>query len=203
LAIVTQAPLPADAPSDGEPAVPRQLDDVRLREMVAVHYEFVWRSLRRLGIHPSAVDDVAQEVFWIVARKLECIEAGAERAYLFGIVVRLASDARRRQARSRETHDSVQLDHAVDTEADVERLVDQKRARDLLDTLLDQLPLDLRTVLMLTEGEQLTMLEIANLLAIPPGTVASRLRRAREAFESAVDQLLRRRGVPEDDDQGT
>jgi RNA polymerase sigma-70 factor (ECF subfamily) len=188
---VKRALASASASTPAQPRAAERTDaDERIRSLLALHFEFVWRSLRRLGVARAFVDDAAQEVFWVTARKLDRIEPGSERAFLFGVAVRLASDARRRQARTRELSDDALVQAAIDPDADVEVLVDQKRARDLLDVVLETLPFDLRTVLMLSEGERLTMAEIASLLGIAPGTVASRLRRARELFESSVDKLL-------------
>jgi RNA polymerase sigma-70 factor, ECF subfamily len=183
-----------DAPSD----IPVGQDE-RIRALLLAHFDFVWRSLRRLGVPMSSVDDAAQEVFWIAARKVDRIEPGAERAFLFAVVIRFASDVRRRQTRNRERADNAVVEAAIDADADTEVLVDQKRARDLLDVVLDSLPFELRTVLMLSEGERLTMAETASLLAIPPGTVASRLRRARLLFEAKVEELF---GPDRDEESG-
>jgi RNA polymerase sigma-70 factor (ECF subfamily) len=125
-----------------------------------------------------------------MARKLDAVEVGSERSYLFATALRIASDIRRRRARQRVVHDSDLVEAVADLAADPEALIDQKKARDLLDVVLDELPLDLRTVLLLIEGEQLTMAEIASLLGVAPGTVASRLRRARAMFQERVDALL-------------
>ena len=57
--------------------------------------------------------------------------------------------------------------------------------------MLESLPLDLRTVFVLYELEELTMVEIARALDLPMGTVASRLRRAREAFEELSRRVRR------------
>lgn len=180
------------APDDESPPRPEVGvgRDERTRSLLVTHFDFVWRSLRRLGVPMSSVDDAAQEVFWTAARKVDLIEPGAERAFLFAIVIRFASDVRRRQARNRELADNAAIDAAIDFDADIEVLVDQKRARDLLDVVLNALPFELRTVLMLSEGERLTMAEVASLLGIPPGTVASRLRRARQLFEDKVEELF-------------
>ena len=53
----------------------------------------------------------------------------------------------------------------------------------ILQRVLNQLPLELRVVFVLYELEELTMADIAATLALPPGTVASRLRRSREQFQ--------------------
>ena len=56
------------------------------------YFAFVWRSARRLGIVDSALEDVAQEVFLVVHRRLDSLERGASiRSWLFSIVVRVVS----------------------------------------------------------------------------------------------------------------
>jgi len=154
------------------------------------HFAFVWRSLRRLGVPPEALDDAAQEVFVVASRRLDVIEVGKEKAFLFGTAVRVASDARRSQTRRRRAdleEDSTDPSPAPDA------LVDHKRARELLDTLVAELPDDTRPVFVLFELEGMTMAEIAGALELAPGTVASRLRRARETFAAAVARLEARR----------
>ena len=74
-----------------------------------------------------------------------------------------------------------------------EELVDRRRARELLDALLEEMPLELRVVFVLYEIEQLTSAEIAEVVGVPLGTVASRLRRAREDFTARVARVEARR----------
>jgi RNA polymerase sigma-70 factor (ECF subfamily) len=64
----------------------------------------------------------------------------------------------------------------------LDELIEQRRARAALDSILEKLGDGLRSVFVLHEIEQLTMSEISDALGIAPGTVASRLRRARERF---------------------
>jgi RNA polymerase sigma-70 factor (ECF subfamily) len=157
----------------------------RLALLVEQHLDFVWRSLRRLGVPLSGTDDATQQVWLVLSRRLPDIASGGERAFLFGTALRVASDVRRRLARQREIPG---LDHveAVDPGPSPHDLIDQRQARSLLDEILDALPDDLRAVFVLYELEQQTALEIAELLSLPPGTVASRLRRARVEFEQIV-----------------
>jgi RNA polymerase sigma-70 factor (ECF subfamily) len=61
-----------------------------------------------------------------------------------------------------------------------------RRARQQLDAILDEMPLDLRAVFILHELEEETMADIAVTLGIPSGTAASRLRRARAVFYESV-----------------
>ena len=164
--------------------------EARLRELFRQHYDFIWRSLRRLGLDAGRADDAAQQVFVTASRKLEGIRVGGERGYLFGIALRVAADTRRACARRRERP----LEHAGDAPDPaplVEESLDKHRARELLDAALAKLPLDLRIVFVLHELEELTMSEIAETIGAPSGTVASRLRRAREEFEAIVSRLNR------------
>lgn len=73
--------------------------------------------------------------------------------------------------------------------AALDELVDQKRARQILDDLVAQLPEDTRPILILFELEGMTMVKIASHLDLPAGTMASRLRRARELFADHVARL--------------
>ncbi|MGE3673758.1 MAG: RNA polymerase sigma factor [Polyangiaceae bacterium] len=163
-------------------------------ELVRTHFDFVWRLLRRFGLNPGDADDVAQQVFVVACRKLDVIHAGRERAYLFGVASRSAARFRRDQARRGE------LELGEDVPLDVpspEALVDQRRARELLDHVLALMPLELRCVFVSFEIEELSLSEIAEGLSIPRGTAASRLRRAREDFEQRVRraELARDHGI--------
>jgi RNA polymerase sigma-70 factor, ECF subfamily len=161
-------------------------DDARLRSIVLEHYDFVWRSLRRLGVAESQVDDAAQQVLLVLARKLTDVHEGAERSFLFGTAVRVASDHRKKVARRREVGDPSALELEPSDVPSAEELLDQRRARAMLDHVLDEMPEDLRHVLILAELEGMKMHEMADLLHLPQGTVASRLRRARALFEQLV-----------------
>jgi RNA polymerase sigma-70 factor, ECF subfamily len=147
----------------------------------------VWRFLRRLGFTPADADDAAQEIFVIAAKKIDHIEEGRERAFLYGIAVRLANRHRRNRARHNEKQTpSADIDAFESARPNADELLDQKEARALLDRILDSMSQDLRTTFTLFELEEMTMIEIAAVTDTPMGTVASRLRRAREHFQAAV-----------------
>jgi RNA polymerase sigma-70 factor, ECF subfamily len=160
-------------------------DAARLRATVQTEFDFVWRSLRRLGVPGPLVDDAAQQVFVVFSNRIADVAPERERSFLFSVARRVASQTRRAAHASRRA-DEVDVAAAPDSAPNPEALVDRKRRREYLDSLLDQLVPDLRAVLILYEGEGLTMVEIADLLGLPAGTVASRLRRARERFEHLV-----------------
>jgi RNA polymerase sigma-70 factor (ECF subfamily) len=164
----------------------------RLRAMLDEHFDFVWRSLRRLGLSADAADDAAQQVFVVASRRVEDIELGCERAFLFRTAVRVACSERRALARRREV--LCEQPDAGESAARPDELLDQRRARELLDRVLASLPIELRTVLVLFEFEEMSIDEIGETLGIPRGTAASRLRRAREEFSGALARWQARSG---------
>ena len=166
----------------------------RLRTMMDDHFETVWRSLRRLGVPESGADDSAQQVFVVASRRLTEIEVGGERGYLLGIALRVASDARRSLRRRREVPidtETVSLSTLAGPPQPDEAL-EQKRALEVLATLLDDMPDELREAFVLFELEELSAPEVARVLSVPVGTVASRVRRARERLRES----LAMRGAP-------
>jgi RNA polymerase sigma-70 factor, ECF subfamily len=167
----------------------------RLRKLFDEHFEFIWRSLRRLGVPAEAVDDSAQKVFWMASRRLPEILRGKERSFLFGVAVRVAADARKAANRrnQRELADG-ETDAFADRGPQADELLDRKRARAHLDRFLDGLSNDVRTAFVLFEGEGMTISEIADLVGAPQGTIASRLRIARNHLGVFIERLKRSRG---------
>ncbi len=157
----------------------------RLVEL-ASHLEMLWRFACRIGASTATAEDVAQEAFVIAASRLDSILLGKERSYLVSVVMSLVRRDRQRAARHEPFEDAVD---ARPNGADVR--LDDERARNLLNRALDHLDDELRAVFVLHEIEEETMAEIACLLDIPPGTVASRLRRAREEWKKATVRLKR------------
>ena len=165
-------------------------DHARLRELTAEYYEFVWRSLRRLGVRPPETDDAAQRVFLVLAQKLSSIHPDKERSFVFGIVMRVAANVRRdlATAREREVAESDSLE-SIAHGPTAETVVTRAEERATLDEILARIPEERRAVFVLFELEELTVTEIAELLRLPVGTVATRLRRARQEFQAAVARL--------------
>ncbi len=155
--------------------------------MLREHYAFTWRQLRRLGLPADHAEDATQQVLLIAARRIAEIEPGRERSFLFGTARRVASDFRRTAGKL--THGSERLREALDTAPLQDELLDRERDRARLDDVLESMDDDLRAVFILYELEELTMAEMAEVLELPAGTVASRLRRARTQFRQAVRRL--------------
>jgi RNA polymerase sigma-70 factor (ECF subfamily) len=151
----------------------------RLRAMVTEHHATIWRFVRRMGLDESDADDVLQDVLVVAMRRLDAIEVGRERSFLLRTAYRVAWRLRARKRTRRGDDLTDPLPHP-----DV--LVDQKRARELLDEILAHMREELRVVFVLHDIERLTMADIAEALELAPGTVASRLRRARKDFDKRV-----------------
>lgn len=165
----------------GSPSFPDVYDE---------HFRFVWRSLRRLGVPEADVADAAQEVFVVVHRKLEGFEGRAKLAtWIFGICLRIASRRRNSPAKRREVHDEAAIANQIDPGDGAAAEVERRDRLRVLDALLDDLPLEQRAVFVLFELEAMTGEDIAEALEIPLGTVYSRLRLAREAFERGVKRV--------------
>src|SRR5262245_49690381 len=79
-------PVSADGPLDRNAV---------LRQLVALHFDFVWRLLRRLGVDAADVDDAAQQVFIVVSGRLHGLDLNRAREFLFGVALRVAANARR------------------------------------------------------------------------------------------------------------
>jgi RNA polymerase sigma-70 factor (ECF subfamily) len=159
------------------------------------NFDFVWRSLRRLGVPEASMDDAAQDLFIVVHRRLgEFAGRSSVRTWLFGIALRVAGDYRRRLRRK-----GAPLRPLPDALPDTTRpgpyedLARREAAR-VLDGLLDALDDAKRAVFVLAELEQMTAPEIAEVLDVNVNTVYSRLRAARADFERAVARLQSRSG---------
>ncbi len=152
------------------------------------NFEFIARSLRNMGVADADIDDAVQRTFIVGAERLDDIKPGAERSFLFQTALRVASHARRSVSR-RTALASARAGEPPAPVETPEEIVLRRRQRVLLDEALEGLDEPLRAVFMLYEIEELTQAEIANLAGIPPGTVASRLRRARRAFQQRVREL--------------
>lgn len=184
LELLTQHPAPGS--SVGEST---RLPPGTLRQLVQEHYDFIWRLLSRLGVVGTEVDDAAQQVFMVlVLREGLSIKPGSERAFLYGVALRVAKEFRRK-AQSSQNHVAPDPEQLVDVAPDLEAVAARNQARRQLDRILERMPDNLKEAFILFELEDLTVPQIAELLAIPTGTVASRLRRARALFHTEVELL--------------
>jgi RNA polymerase sigma-70 factor (ECF subfamily) len=158
------------------------------------HFRFVWRTLRRLGVPNSEVDDALQDVFLVVHRRLGDFQPYAPvKHWLYRITARIARDHRRASERKDPAAHGLEPVSELDGVADVQsrgadESVERAAAARLIREVLNELDDAKREVFVLADLEQMSAPEIADALEIPLNTVYSRLRAARRAFEDALER---------------
>jgi RNA polymerase sigma-70 factor (ECF subfamily) len=163
------------------------------RTAFELELDYVWTTLRRLGVREGDLEDIAHEVFLRVHSRFgEYDKSRPIRPWLFGFAYRVAADYRK-LARNR-FEIAVETEEPVDPAPLADEQLTVRDARALVARALDALDLDKRAVFVLHELEQQEAKEIADTLGIPLFTVYSRLRVARETFKAAVKRLEAKRG---------
>lgn len=159
--------------------------------------DFVWQAARRMGVRDADTDDVVQEVFTIVHRRLAEFEGRAQlKTWVFKILAHVVKHYFR-------THARKPGDVASGTGSEILALVSNQdhgpagalerlEALRVVDYLLSQLDEDKRMVFVLAEIEEMTLAEIADVVETNANTVASRLRVARKDFEKALSRFRAR-----------
>lgn len=162
------------------------------------YFDFVWTSARGLGVGSDAIDDVVQEVFIVIHARLNTLrDPTALRSWIYGIVRRTAW-AQRRAQRSRSASALDCCDDSI-PESGLPtpfESADQSDKTRLLWRLLAEVDEPKREIFIMAELAEMTTTEIAQTLEIPIGTVWTRLRAARKAFEAALARhnAIRKRG---------
>ena len=153
-----------------------------------IEFEYVQRTLRRLGTDQSEVDDLAQEVFLVMHRRWsEFDQSRPLRPYLFGVAVRIALASQRKRARE-VAFGNIELG---DDGPGPEEVLSNKQTRAVVQAALKRIPLPRRTVLVMHELDRVPVTEVAATLSIPLFTVYSRLRKAREELKVETQRILR------------
>ena len=159
-------------------------------QVFAEHAHYVWRLLRWLGVAERDLEDVCQEVFVVVHRRLADFEGRSSvRTWLYGICIRTASDYRRRAHRRHESTVAVPIDEGAP--GDQDHAVQCQQALSLLDRALSELDDGQRATYVLYELGDCSMGEIARILDCPVQTGYSRLRVARDRVDRAVRRMTR------------
>lgn len=168
--------------------------EVTFEEVYSRFRQPVWRLARRLTGSDDEALDACQEVFLRVWRGLAGFRGEAKLStWVFQIAWNYLRWRRRRanrqaawlQAGGEETAGA--LERAADPAPDPERRANSTQLLDRLRMALAELPEHHRAVLWLRDGEGLSYEEIALVLAVPIGTVRSRLARARVSLRQTVE----------------
>lgn len=170
-------------------------DDGTFRAVFDRDFDYVWASLRRLGVRDSDLEDVAQDVFVKVHRHFQQYDRSRPiRPWLFAFAARCAADWRR-QTRHRVEVLAARGEPAASTPIADESLSTNEDI-DLVLRAMRQVEAERREVFILYEFDDCPMKEIVRALGIPLFTGYSRLRLARKEFAAAVRQLRLQRGEP-------
>ena len=151
--------------------------------------DYLMRTLRRLGVDPDDVEDLAQEVFLVLRRNWRQYDpTRALKPYLFGIAFRVAASHRRKR-----WHEvPLGIIDEPDRGPSPDRTVEANQARAIVLDALNRVPLKRRAVLVMHDLAEIPVQDVATTLSIPLFTVYSRLRKARRELEAAVTHIQRR-----------
>jgi len=178
--------LPTEGPASPSPTMDR-LEDAACLKVFRDQLAHVHQTLRRLGAPPGDIEDLLQEVFLALRSSWHrCDRTRPLRPYLFGIAFRVLSAHRRK--RDREVPFGVM--DLTDVHADLDGHLLNAQARRMVQTALDNLPLQRRAVLIMHELDEIPVATIASTLRVPLFTVYSRLRKARQELAWSMRRML-------------
>jgi len=164
------------------PGAPKHDPTAEFQTTYRRELSYVVHTLRRLGVQPADLEDVAHDVFVAVYRHFDERDPGRPvRPWLFGFAYRIASDHRKL---ARHRHEAPPL--AVEPPAPgplPDEELDEERLRRSVLAALDAMDFDKRSLVVMHDLEGIAVPEIAALLAVPLNTAYSRLRLARTEFE--------------------
>ncbi|MFT4558973.1 MAG: RNA polymerase sigma-70 factor (ECF subfamily) [Planctomycetaceae bacterium] len=159
---------------------------MEISQLVDQHYESVFRFAYRLSGTSHEAEDISQQAFLDAQRKLDTLrDPDKVRAWLFMIVRNLY----RRQIRDRVTHGEVALEvlvEPVDQKRGSDKQVEQSLDSESLQQVLNELPEEFRSVLLLFYFRELSYREIAEQLDVQIGTVMSRLSRGKKQLRERI-----------------
>ena len=170
--------------NEPKPMMPEPADDAVLEAVYREHFDFVWRSLLRLGMTRATAEDAAQDVFLVVRRRLSDFDPRrAMRPWLFGIARRVASEHRRSRGRAERR---LELLPPPPVEPGPEDQVSAVEAGELVRRFLAELDEETRMIFVLSDLEGMSGTDISEALGMNRNTVYSRLRKTRQRFERRV-----------------
>ncbi len=150
------------------------------------HFAFVWRLAANYRVPASALDDVVQETFLAIHRKLPTFEGRASlRTWIAAITRNTAREFLRRK-RHQPLGNDIDPDSSASASLNPVEQLEAAAAAQLLDKFLDELPEEQRDVFLLAEVEQMTAIEIASVLDVNHNTVRTRLRAARMSVQASL-----------------
>jgi RNA polymerase sigma-70 factor (ECF subfamily) len=156
--------------------------------LVLAYQDAIYTHAYRMLGDESAADDATQETFIAAYQAMKTFRGGSFRAWLFRIVTNQCYDELRRRQR----HPTTPLEPLSDDDEEVEspkwlgddsnspeEVSDQDALREAIQSCLNGLPQEFRSVVLLVDVQGMDYNEAAQVLKVPVGTIKSRLARAR------------------------
>ena len=167
----------------------------RFEEVMLPHMDAAYNLARWLTRNEHDAEDLVQECYLRAFKFFESFHGGNARGWLLTIV-RNTCYTWLREHRAEELTTSFDEDiHSTEADPfDPQKLLLQRESAQFLSQALEELPLEFREVLVLRELEGLSYKEIAIIAGIPPGTVMSRLARARTRLKQCLSTLINKEG---------
>jgi RNA polymerase sigma-70 factor (ECF subfamily) len=167
--------------------------DAKFKEIYETWFDDVVRWLYALGVPKSETEDLAQEIFLVVRRKLADFDGGNLAGWLYRISQLTVRDHRRRSwfrnlVLRRQEIDLTKVPHAAQGPA---QSYEEAETRRRFQTLVGKMSEKLRTTFVLFEIDGYSGEEIARIQDIPLGTVWTRLHKARKQFWKLVKEQVR------------
>jgi RNA polymerase sigma-70 factor, ECF subfamily len=160
--------------------------ELRFDELYRLHFDFVSRSLNRLGVRPAQIDDAIQDVFVVMHRRIADLRPDASpRAFCFAVATRVARGYRR--SAQRKSALSLDVGSLADASQGPFEHAARAQAGHVLQGFLEELDADKRAVFLLAELEEMTAPEISQELCVNVSTVYTRLRAARQRLVAYLD----------------
>ncbi len=172
----------------------QQLPAASFEELAMPLFDQLYNFARWLTHDATEAEDLVQETYAKALRGFSTFRAGTNfRAWIYRILRNSFLNSRTGLKTMVPIEDNDETSVAPDTETPESLLMAQAN-RELVQQALQEMPLHFREVLLLCEVEEMSYQEIAEALAVPIGTVMSRLSRARKALRTVLSQKLQ--GVP-------
>ncbi|MCC6621856.1 MAG: RNA polymerase sigma factor [Deltaproteobacteria bacterium] len=156
-------------------------------ELIERHYPAVERFFtHKVG---DRADDLVQRTFLVCAESAAGARGvGTFRGFLFGIARNVLCDHLRKKTRDGKSNPDFSESAIIDLVPGAATLVSAAADRRQLALALQRIPLDLQVLLELFYWEELSIDELAQTMGVPPGTIKSRLHRARGLLREAMER---------------
>lgn len=170
--------------------------DLAFCELVDRYLDRVYRYLRNLTRDEEAAQELAHETFLNLRRQLDAGGAPSE-AYVFTTARNAAlsawrkrrSDHRKLESAAAERDEAGGIWCASSRENSPSRNLERQELRSGIQAALARLPEDQQSVFLLSQVEGLKYEEIAEIMGIPAGTVASRKHSAARALRTELERM--------------